>query len=172
MFLPSYFLIKTLLFLDTLPLVTLARCLFTMPINSGDFPIFETAIPVATIDAYLATDYQVNTVERFVLNVGRPSPELARWFQTHKENQVREMLMANAPSAGLLVISITIRVVMYMDVSNHVDEVVVIRSCTAELISDVRNWIYPQRYRRLSTIHIAAQILPCLRMPMVKNATS
>ncbi len=58
-----------------------------MPINSGDFPIFETAIPVATIDAYLATDYQVNTVERFVLNVGRPSPELARWFQTNKEDQ-------------------------------------------------------------------------------------
>ena len=58
-----------------------------MTINSGDFPIFETAIPVATIDAYLATDYQVNTVERFVLNVGRPSPELARWFQTNKEDQ-------------------------------------------------------------------------------------
>jgi len=57
-----------------------------MPINSGDFPIFKTAIPVATIDAYLATDYQVNGVERFVLNVGRPSPELARWFQTNKED--------------------------------------------------------------------------------------
>ena len=57
-----------------------------MPINSGNFPIFKTAIPVATIDAYLATDYQVHAVERFVLNVGRPSPELARWFQTNKED--------------------------------------------------------------------------------------
>jgi len=87
MFLPSYYLTKALLFLDTLLLMSLARCLFTMPINLGDFPIIETAIPVATIDAYLATDYQVNTVERFVLNVGRPSPELAQWFQTNKEDQ-------------------------------------------------------------------------------------
>lgn len=28
----------------------------------------------------------MNAVERFVLNVGRPSPELARWFQTNKED--------------------------------------------------------------------------------------
>ena len=54
--------------------------------NSVGYPTFKTAIPVTTIDAYLATDYLVNTVERFVLNVGRPSPELARWFQTNKED--------------------------------------------------------------------------------------
>lgn len=33
------------------------------------------------------TDYQVNAVEQFFLNVGRPSPELARWFQVNKEDQ-------------------------------------------------------------------------------------
>jgi len=54
--------------------------------NSESCQAFETSIPVATIDAYLATDYLVNTVERFVLNVGRLSPELAGWFQANKEN--------------------------------------------------------------------------------------
>ncbi len=58
-----------------------------MPINSGDFLIIETAIPVTTIDSYLATNYQTNTVERFVLNVGRPSPELALRLQTNNEDQ-------------------------------------------------------------------------------------
>lgn len=61
--------------------------IFTICIKLRGCPIFETAIPVATIDAYLATDYQVNAKERFILNVGRPSSELVRWFQVNKENQ-------------------------------------------------------------------------------------
>ncbi|GAO37022.1 hypothetical protein SCT_2437 [Sulfuricella sp. T08] len=40
----------------------------------------ETAIPAATIKAYLATDYKVMAAESFVLNVGRASPELALRF--------------------------------------------------------------------------------------------
>ena len=50
-------------------------------------PISETLISTATVDAYLATDYKVNTVEPFVLNVGQPSTELAEWFQTNNEDQ-------------------------------------------------------------------------------------
>jgi len=53
----------------------------------GGYQIFETDISVATIDAYLATDYQVNAEEQFILNVGRPCSELARWFQINNENQ-------------------------------------------------------------------------------------
>lgn len=41
----------------------------------------ESAIPVATINAYLATDYKVMAAEPFVLNVGRASPELALRFK-------------------------------------------------------------------------------------------
>lgn len=41
----------------------------------------ESLIPDATIKAYLATDYRVMAAEPFVLNVGRTSPELARWFK-------------------------------------------------------------------------------------------
>jgi len=50
-------------------------------------PIFETSISAATVDAYLATDYKVNTAEPFVLNVGKPSAELAEWFQSNNESQ-------------------------------------------------------------------------------------
>lgn len=41
----------------------------------------ESAIPAATINAYLATDYKVMAAEPFVLNIGRASPELALWFK-------------------------------------------------------------------------------------------
>jgi hypothetical protein len=41
----------------------------------------ESAIPEATIKAYLATDYKVMAAEPFVLNIGRASPELARWLK-------------------------------------------------------------------------------------------
>lgn len=41
----------------------------------------ESAIPVATINAYLATDYRVMAAEPFVLNVGHASPELALRFK-------------------------------------------------------------------------------------------
>ncbi|MBU1692079.1 MAG: DUF3293 domain-containing protein [Gammaproteobacteria bacterium] len=41
----------------------------------------ESAIPAATIKAYLATDYKVMAAESFVLNVGRASPELALRFK-------------------------------------------------------------------------------------------
>ncbi len=50
-------------------------------------PISETSISTATVDAYLATDYKVNTAEPFVLNVGQLSTELAEWFQTNNEDQ-------------------------------------------------------------------------------------
>lgn len=41
----------------------------------------ESAVPAATINAYLATDYKVMAAEPFVLNIGHPSPELALWFK-------------------------------------------------------------------------------------------
>lgn len=41
----------------------------------------ESAIPEATIKAYLATDYKVMAAEPFVLNIGRASPELALRFK-------------------------------------------------------------------------------------------
>ena len=41
----------------------------------------ESAIPAATINAYLATDYRVMAAEPFVLNIGHASPELALWFK-------------------------------------------------------------------------------------------
>ncbi|MHB1292297.1 MAG: DUF3293 domain-containing protein [Sulfuricella sp.] len=47
----------------------------------------ESAIPVATISAYLATDYRVMAAEPFVLNIGRPSPELALWFKLHRADR-------------------------------------------------------------------------------------
>jgi hypothetical protein len=53
----------------------------------GDLPISETLVSVATVDAYLATDYKVNTAEPFVLNVGKPSAELAKWFQTNNKDK-------------------------------------------------------------------------------------
>lgn len=44
----------------------------------------ESAIPAATINAYLATDYKVIAAEPFVLNIGRVSPELARWLKLNR----------------------------------------------------------------------------------------
>lgn len=44
----------------------------------------ESAIPAATINAYLATDYKVMAAEPFVLNIDRPSPELALWFKLNR----------------------------------------------------------------------------------------
>ena len=41
----------------------------------------ESAIPAATINAYLATDYRVMAAEPFVLNIGRASPELGLRFK-------------------------------------------------------------------------------------------
>jgi hypothetical protein len=47
----------------------------------GDLLLSESVIPAATIEAYLATDYQVHAPEPFVLKIGRASPELAHWFK-------------------------------------------------------------------------------------------
>ena len=44
----------------------------------------ESAIPAATLSAYLATDYKVMAAEPFVLHIGRPSPELARCFKLNR----------------------------------------------------------------------------------------
>ena len=44
----------------------------------------ESAIPAATINAYLATDYRVMAAEPFVLNIGRASPELALRFNLER----------------------------------------------------------------------------------------
>lgn len=52
-----------------------------------------SVIPAATIDAYLAADYKVIAAEPFVLNIGRPSPELARWF---KRNQTDSAIFITA----------------------------------------------------------------------------
>ena len=41
----------------------------------------ESAIPAATLQAYLEADYKVTAAEPFVLNVGRASPELALRFK-------------------------------------------------------------------------------------------
>lgn len=46
----------------------------------------ESVIPAATIEAYLATDYRVHAAEPFVLHIGRPSPELARWLKLKRAN--------------------------------------------------------------------------------------
>ena len=43
-----------------------------------------SAIPAATISAYLATDYKVMAAEPFVLNIGRASPELARCLKLNR----------------------------------------------------------------------------------------
>lgn len=50
-------------------------------------PILETSISSETIDSYLATDYKVFAAEPFVLNVGKPSVELAEWFHSNDVNQ-------------------------------------------------------------------------------------
>lgn len=52
-----------------------------MPPAPGDSLFSDSVIPAATINAYLATDYEVFAAEPFVLNVGRTSPELARRFK-------------------------------------------------------------------------------------------
>ncbi|MCE5182444.1 MAG: DUF3293 domain-containing protein [Betaproteobacteria bacterium] len=45
-------------------------------------PLFsESAIPTATIKAYLAANYMVFAAEPFTLKIGHASPELARWFK-------------------------------------------------------------------------------------------
>jgi hypothetical protein len=45
---------------------------------------FESTLPEATLDAYLATDYRVMAAEPFVLNIGRASDELALWFKLNR----------------------------------------------------------------------------------------
>jgi hypothetical protein len=47
----------------------------------------ESAIPAATINAYLAADYKVKAAEPFVLNIGRASPELARCFKLERTDR-------------------------------------------------------------------------------------
>ena len=47
----------------------------------------ESAIPAATISAYLATDYKVFAAEPFVLNIGRPSSELALVFKLNRTDR-------------------------------------------------------------------------------------
>ncbi len=47
----------------------------------------ESAIPAATINAYLAADYKVMAAEPFVLNVGHPSPELAQWLKLNRTDR-------------------------------------------------------------------------------------
>jgi len=44
----------------------------------------ESAIPAATINSYLATNYRVMAAEPFFLNIGRASPELALWFKLNR----------------------------------------------------------------------------------------
>lgn len=55
-----------------------------MPLAPETYLFSDSVIPAATINAYLATDYKVNAAEPFVLNVGRASPELARWFKLNR----------------------------------------------------------------------------------------
>lgn len=47
----------------------------------------ESAIPAATTNAYLATDYKVLAAEPFVLNIGRTSSELALWFKLDRTDR-------------------------------------------------------------------------------------
>jgi len=47
----------------------------------------ESAIPAATLNAYLATDYKVMAAEPFVLKIGRASPELALWLKLHRTDR-------------------------------------------------------------------------------------
>lgn len=48
-------------------------------------PLFsESAIPAATLDAYLAADYTVFAAEPFALKIGHASPELARRFELNR----------------------------------------------------------------------------------------
>ena len=47
----------------------------------------ESAIPAATINAYLAADYKVMAVEPFVLGIGRASPDLALWFKFNRTDR-------------------------------------------------------------------------------------
>lgn len=48
---------------------------------------FESTIPAATINAYLATDYRVMAAEPFILNIGHASPELALWFKLNRTDR-------------------------------------------------------------------------------------
>lgn len=47
----------------------------------------ESAIPAATINAYLAADYKVMAIEPFILNIGRASPELALCFKFNRTDR-------------------------------------------------------------------------------------
>lgn len=51
-------------------------------------PLFPgSAIPAATINAYLAADYTVFADKPFVLKIGHASPELARWLKLKRTDR-------------------------------------------------------------------------------------
>ncbi|HUW49997.1 MAG TPA: DUF3293 domain-containing protein [Sulfuricella sp.] len=54
-----------------------------------------SAIPAATIDAYLAADYTVFAAEPFVLDIGHASSELARWFKLNRTDSAAFITAGN-----------------------------------------------------------------------------